>query len=86
VVVSRSSSDPGRWPRRWLLGVLAGALTAVAAPGCVTVEPQNREYLADPAMRFGNQGTSGSHEQRVFSNREGSYGARGVSGGGCGCN
>ncbi|AKF06703.1 hypothetical protein DB32_003852 [Sandaracinus amylolyticus] len=54
--------------------------------GCVTVRPEEREFLADPAMTFGSEGEAGAHEAHVLSNREGSYGAAGVTGGGCGCN
>lgn len=85
MLACRSSSETA--PRRRPL--LAGALTLallLGAAGCVTVQPQDKEYLADPAMTFGSEGDVGAHEQHVFENREASYGARGVSGGGCGCN
>lgn len=72
--------------RRWLAGLCIGASVAFGAGGCVTVQPQDKEYLADPSMTFGSEGEVGAHEQHVFENREASYGARGVSGGGCGCN
>ena len=54
--------------------------------GCVMVRPEAREHLADPAMTFGSEGTAGAQEEHVLSNREGSYGAGSVTGGGCGCN
>lgn len=77
-----------RGARRALAGLalacVACALTGVA--GCVTVRPEEREFLADPAMTFGSEGEAGAHEAHVLSNREGSYGAAGVTGGGCGCN
>ena len=50
------------------------------------VRPEAREHLADPAMTFGAEGTAGAQEEHVLSNREGSYGAGAVTGGGCGCN
>ena len=75
---SRSSSEAA------LLVVLALALAFVA--GCVTVRPEEREFLSDPAMTFGSQGTAGAQEEHVLTNREGSYGAGSVTGGGCGCN
>jgi len=37
-------------------------------------------------MTFGGDGAVAAHEEHVFSNREGSFGAGGVTGGGCGCN
>jgi hypothetical protein len=62
------------------------ALAGVLAPGCVTVRPEQREFLADPAMTFGSGGQAAADEEHVLSNREGSYGAGAVTGGGCGCN
>ena len=68
-----------------VLAVLAVVL-GLAAAGCVTVRPEEREFLADPAMTFGGGGEAAAAEDHVLSNREGSYGASGVTGGGCGCN
>jgi hypothetical protein len=64
---------------------LALGLAAIA-PGCVTVRPEQREFLADPSMTFGSGGQVSADEEHVLSNREGSYGAGAVTGGGCGCN
>lgn len=61
-------------------------LLSVFASGCVMVRPEEREYLADPAMTFGSEGTAGAQEEHVLSNREGSIGGGAASGGGCGCN
>jgi hypothetical protein len=70
---------------RGAVALLLGCALALAG-GCVTVEPQDKEYLADPAMTFGGEGKTAAHEQHVLVNREGSFGAGSVSGGGCGCN
>ena len=78
---SRSSSD-----RTHLVALLLLALLALAASGCVLVQPAQREFLADPAMTFGSEGTAGAMEEHGLSNREGSAGAGAVTGGGCGCN
>ncbi len=78
--------------RRITLGVLALALTVmlmVVLAGCVTVRPQQRGVLSDPIMRFeGDEHDSLEHGQlrHALDNREGAFGADGVSGGGCGCN
>lgn len=64
---------------------LACCLT-VAASACVTVRPQDKELLADPAMTYGSGGTAQAHEEHVLSNREGAAGAGQTVGGGCGCN
>ena len=73
---SRSSSEV------WAFVVACALLLG----GCVTVRPEDKEFLADPAMTFGADGTTESHEEHVFNNREGSFGGGGVTGGGCGCN
>ncbi len=75
---SRSFSDD-------VLRAMSLAL-ALALAGCVTVRPDEREYLADPSMTFGSGGETQAHEEHVLSNREGSFGAGEISGGGCGCN
>ena len=67
------------------VGIAALFATTVAS-GCVTVRPEDKEFLADPSMIFGSEGMRQAHDEHVFSNREGSFGAGGVSGGGCGCN
>lgn len=65
---------------------LALVLAIVGFAGCVTVRPSEKEFLSDPSMTFGDEGTAGAQEQHVMTNREGSFGAGTVSGGGCGCN
>lgn len=70
-----------------ILGVLVLLVVSVCfASGCVMVRPEEREFLADPAMTFGSEGTAAAQEEHVISNREGSYGGSTVTGGGCGCN
>ncbi len=59
---------------------------AGALDGCSTVRPEEKEFLAQPAMTFGSEGLREGQEEHVLQNREGSFGAGGVSGGGCGCN
>lgn len=83
-MASPSSSEVCRSARGVL--ALAALLIAIATPGCVTVRPEEREFLADPAMTFGAESEAEGQEAHVLSNREGSYGASGVTGGGCGCN
>ncbi len=67
-------------------GVTLACLIALASSACVTVRPQDKELLADPAMTYGSGGTAQAHEEHVLSNREGSAGAGQTVGGGCGCN
>jgi hypothetical protein len=66
--------------------VVAALLVASTTAACVTVRPEEREFLADPAMTFGSGGTASDQEQHVFENREASFGGGSVGGGGCGCN
>lgn len=77
----------GRGQRFWVsaLARLALALLLPAA-GCVTVRPEEKEYLAEPAMTWGGESLAKQHEQHVVENREGSIGGSNTSGGGCGCN
>lgn len=63
--------------------VLAGAL---AASGCSTVQPWEREVLARPEMTFGFESVSRGLEDHVYFSKEASSGGRGFGGGGCGCN
>ncbi|MGD8860006.1 MAG: DUF4266 domain-containing protein [Myxococcales bacterium] len=65
---------------------MAVAACAVLLGGCATVRPQDKEFLADPAMAYGDGGMLAVHEEHVLQNREGSFGAGGARGGGCGCN
>lgn len=65
--------------------MVAGA-AAWLLVGCSTVRPEDKEYLAHPAMGFQSGGEEDAHGEHVMQNREGSFGAGGVSGGGCGCN
>ena len=51
------------------------------------VKPYERERLADPIMSLTREGLlSAKHFEHVHDVREGSRGATGVQGGGCGCN
>lgn len=50
------------------------------------VKPYERDDLADPIMAFDRDPVSSSYIHHVYESREGSRGASGSSGGGCGCN
>ena len=50
------------------------------------VKPFERENLADPIMAFDRNPVSTSYLDHVFESGEGSRGATGSAGGGCGCN
>ena len=50
------------------------------------VKPYERERLADPIMQFSRSPLGEKHFAHIREVREGSRGATGVEGGGCGCN
>jgi hypothetical protein len=64
--------------------VLLGA--AVLGQGCATVAPYEREHLAKPDMDLARNPDAAAGEEHATNYREGSTGAMGASGGGCGCN
>ncbi|MBC7664756.1 MAG: DUF4266 domain-containing protein [Caulobacter sp.] len=75
------------------LFLLAGAAGVLAcASGCAFkpiepwVKPYERERLADPVMKASLNELPGRQQDHVYTVREGSRGATGVQGGGCGCN
>ena len=63
-------------------------LLAALLGGCgrMAVRPSEKEHLADRTMRFDSNQQEAAADDHVQSNREGSAGGRGTSGGGCGCN
>ena len=61
-------------------------LPLMAAGGCATVSPWEREILARPDMVIGSEPVVDRAEAHHADTREGSSGALGTSGGGCGCN
>jgi hypothetical protein len=54
--------------------------------GCATVAPYERERLARSDMELDGNPELTAGQQHATAYREGSSGAEGASGGGCGCN
>ncbi len=50
------------------------------------VKPYERDRLADPIMAWDRDANSAAFMDHVYESREGSRGATGSAGGGCGCN
>ncbi len=81
-------------PRRatLLLALAAAGLALAALGGCAYkpiepwVKPYERERLADPVMKASLDELPGRQRDHIYTVREGSRGATGVQGGGCGCN
>jgi hypothetical protein len=78
--MAKSSSATGM-RALFLLLAFAGA-----AQGCAAVAPYERERLARPDMELGRNPDATAGEEHATAYREGSTGAMGSSGGGCGCN
>jgi hypothetical protein len=65
--------------------VFASCLSAAFA-GCATVKPYERERLSRRDMRLERDRDVGAGQEHATAYREGTTGAVGASGGGCGCN
>ncbi len=70
--------------RRLRLASLSLAVT-VAAGGCVTVKPYERQYLAQPEMDPATDALEEIFYSHFEAAREGGFGGHGAAGGGCGC-
>ena len=74
------------------VAIVAAACVLAGASGCAIkpiepwVKPYERERLADPVMKTSLNELPGRQQDHVYTVREGSRGATGVQGGGCGCN
>jgi hypothetical protein len=64
--------------------LLAGC--AIACAACATVQPYERERLSKRDMQLERDPDAAAGENHAVAYREGSSGATGSSGGGCGCN
>jgi hypothetical protein len=66
--------------------LIACAALLVSLAGCATVAPYERERLAKSDMLLDARGDATAGSSHATAYREGSSGAEGASGGGCGCN
>ena len=62
------------------------AVAVLWLSGCATVAPYERERLACRDMQLQRNADLAASQQHATAYREGSSGAEGASGGGCGCN
>ena len=69
---------------RVLRAILALALLLLA--GCATVQPWDRDLLAEKRMAFVPSPMLHSIDEHIYFSKEASMGGTGVGGGGCGCN
>ncbi len=70
--------------RLFFVALVALALSGASA--CVRVKPHQRENLANRALDQSPWPSIDRGDSHVFEVREGSTGASGNAGGGCGCN
>ena len=69
------------------VALLLGGCSSFSVPTVEPwVKPYERERLADPMMQFSRSALPEKHFAHIREVREGSRGATGVEGGGCGCN
>jgi hypothetical protein len=66
--------------------LIAALALASFATGCVAVPATRRGTLSKRCMQFQEDGDELVLENHLIDSREGSSGARGARGGGCGCN
>ena len=96
-ILAEAPSAPPPRGRRQRSGKAGAAAAAwvfacmlVLCAGCSSIEPwvkpYEREHLADPIMALSRNSIAASYRDHVFETREGSHGATGAVGGGCGCN
>ena len=73
---------------RFFSKTLLAAAVVFAFAGCGrnAVRASEKEFLADRIMIFDVDGQEVAADEHVITNREGSAGGKGTSGGGCGCN
>jgi hypothetical protein len=66
------------------------AVLALASTACSNIQPwvkpYERDRLADPIMIWDRDAISSGYMDHIREAREGSRGASGSAGGGCGCN
>ncbi len=68
--------------------LVAGAMLLTVACSSIQpwVKPYERDRLADPIMAWDRDAISTGYVDHIRETREGSRGATGSAGGGCGCN
>lgn len=69
-----------------ILAALGIALGALAAAGCTSVKPWERELLALEDMAWQPDPLEAAHREHVYFSKEASLPGGSAGGGGCGCN
>lgn len=71
---------------KWLPIVFLVPIATLFTTGCATVQPWERDQLADYTMQMDKDPLSITFAEHMWFSREAASGGRGVGGGGCGCN
>ena len=69
-----------------MVRTIAGLLVLIAACGCQTVEPWDRDRLSKKDMQLVADPLEARRAEQIFFSKEASSGGSGAAGGGCGCN
>jgi hypothetical protein len=72
--------------KRRIFTLLVLAAASFLITGCETVQPWQREALADYTMRADRDTLHDAMSEHIYFSREGTAGGRGVGASGCGCN
>lgn len=73
-------------PAKWFLRLSLALALATAASGCATVQPWDRDLLAEKGMQLIPCPRLHSIDEHIYFSKEASTGGQDVGGGGCGCN
>ena len=65
---------------------LIGGLALLLVAGCATVQPWDRDLLAEKKMSFNPAPMLQAVDDHIYFSKEGSMGGIDAGGGGCGCN
>ncbi len=80
------NSGRSSWRTSMTLALIGAAVLLGACSIQPWVKPYERDRLADPIMSWDRDAISGAYLDHIYESREGSRGATGTAGGGCGCN
>jgi Domain of unknown function (DUF4266) len=85
--IQRCRLRPASFPNPAYLALLLLGVVALAASGCQRVRFNQKQRLAEPAMRFDRDHLGADLEGHILAPREGAIGGfSSVGAGGCGCN
>lgn len=71
---------------RLLLRLLAVVLAFALLGGCASVQPWERDLLAQPEMQLVPDPVLNGLDEHIYFSKEAAFGGSAVGGGGCGCN